>query len=448
MLTRCKIEAISIVAALIIFLPNVSHGTGPAVLGIPPVETTTEKNCISLIVVDNVSGSVLKQKEADTSFDLAGGMVRLMAALTALDYLKPDDTISIENAPAALPEGARLIRFRRNTAVAVKDVLAAMLVYCADNAALVLSEAVLQITGTVDFAMLMNQKAAELGMANTVYTDPTGLMASGQVTTLTDQLVLARTAFSTEAIDSILRQAEYQVISENSRLPKTMVQHSTIMQPGSAAYDERVSAVARGTLATGSSMLIRAQSGRSDITVILVHSSRRISEVYDAVKELLDAYIGTLDTDLLPYIKEKCAALNTASDLAALPWAVSEEQPMIVSAYEGFVFDALQLRVEPDEATLSGDGAGTMALAATVYYGDIPLTSIAPTAPAVDAQQRPEAEISPEPTENTTPTDGPGVTQAPSGFMESYGWLALALFAGLLAVAVIMIGKKIRAHIH
>lgn len=449
--TRCKILIISVVVALLFFLPNVAYGTGLVVLGNSPAETTAETNCVSMIVVDSASGSVLKQKDADMSFDLAGGMVRLMAALTALDYLEPDDTVSIDGAAASLPEGARLIRFRRGSVVAVKDVLAAMLVYCANDAALVLGEAVLRVSGTDDFVALMNQKAAELGMSGTVYADPTGLMADGQVTTVTDQLILARAAFSTEAIDSILRQTEYRVVSADSGLPETMDQYSTIMRPGDAAYDERVSAIARGRAQAGTSALVRAQSGGSDITVVMVYSSRNVTEVYAAVKEIIDAYIGTFGIDLLPYVKEKCAALNIGSELVTLPWTIAQEHPMIVSAYDGFVFDASQVRVGPDEASLSDDGTGTMNLAAAVYYGDIPLMTIGLAAPGAVAQQTPDPETPAEPTATQSasmPLYEPGIEQAPSGFMEAYGWLILALAAGLLAVAVIAIGKKIRAHIH
>lgn len=447
--TRCKLSIISIVAAVLFFLPSVAYGAGLAVLGNPPAETTVEMNCVSVIVADNANGSVLKQKDADTSFDFAGGMVRLMAALTALDYLKPDDTISIDSATPSLPEGARLIRFRRDTVVTVTDVLAAMLVYCANDAALVLGEAVLKSSGTDDFVALMNQKAVELGMGNTVYMDPTGLMADGQVTTARDQLILARAAFTSKAIDSILRQAEYQTVSVESGLPETMIQYSTIMQPNDSAYDERVTAVARGSLVTGTSILVRVQSGETDITVIMVHTSGNTGEVYAAVKELADAYIGTIHINVLPYIKERSAALNQRSDLVVLPWTIEEEQPMIISAYEGFAFDASQVRIEPDEATLSDAGAGVMTLAAAVYYGDIPLGTVILAAHSV-MQQTHNPQTSPEPTATESapmPLYESVVAQAPSGF-EAYGWLILALAAGLLAVVMIVIGKKIREHIH
>lgn len=447
--TRCKISIISIVAAMLFFLPSVVYGTGSVILGNPPADTTVETNCISMIVADNANGSVLKQKSEDTSFDLAGGMVRLMAVLTALDYLKPDDSISIDSATPSLPEGARLIRFRRDTVVAVTDVMAAMLVYCANDAALVLEEAVLKASGTGNFVALMNQKAAELGMVNTIYMDPTGLIANGQITTARDQLILARAVFSSEAIDSILRQAEYQTVSADSGLPETMIQYSTIMQTDDPAYDERVTAVVRGSLVTGTSILVRVQSGESDIIVIMMHTSRNTGEIYAAVKELADAYIGAIHIDVLPYIQERSAALNQGSGLVVLPWTIEEEQPMIISAYEGFAFDASQVRIEPDEATLSDAGAGVMTLAAAVYYGDIPLGTVILAARST-TQQTHDPKASPEPTVTESapiPMYESVVAQAPSGF-EAYGWLILALAAGLLAVAVIVIGKKIRERIH
>jgi hypothetical protein len=77
----------SILILIIIFiLPSKSFGLAPIVLGNQPEEMTAEENCVSLMVAENTSSIILKQKNTTAQENLFGGMVRFMAALTALDY--------------------------------------------------------------------------------------------------------------------------------------------------------------------------------------------------------------------------------------------------------------------------------------------------------------------------------------------------------------------------
>jgi len=126
-----------------------------------------------------------------------------MAALVALDYMQPNDAVVVENEQINLPQGARLIGFHNGMSVTVSDLIAAMLVYCANDAAVVLGEAVETATNTNDFVSLMNDKAKKLGMFNTTYINATGLAAEGQTTTLADQFIFARTVFANITIKGI-----------------------------------------------------------------------------------------------------------------------------------------------------------------------------------------------------------------------------------------------------
>lgn len=74
----------------------------------------------------------------------------------------------------------------------LKDLIGATILAGANDAALIIAET---LGGSVDgFVSLMNEKAKELGMKNTVYTNPTGLHNDKMVTTAEDLLILAKHA--------------------------------------------------------------------------------------------------------------------------------------------------------------------------------------------------------------------------------------------------------------
>lgn len=442
--TRNAMRACAAACGVLLFLtallPPVQAKDALGALGAPPVIPGEEAFQV-LLVADNLTGAVLYQKGAEAPQPLLGGAVRWMAALTALDYLSPDDMVTIGETPV-LPLGARLIGLRRNRSLTVRDLSAAMLIYCAQDAAVVLAEAALQEAGSDDFVALMNQKAAALGMTHTVYKEATGSGDTEQVTTATDQLLLARAMLENDALSALLALPEYTPESPDSGLTQPMTPFSGIMDPADPAYDSRVTAAARGSGAGGSSMVLRARQDGVDLILIFWQAQRPVTELYAAAGAVFDAYAGCSYVDLAPPLGELAGNLTyEAQGVSAAGCTLEEDVPLNCVAYPGFNLDPALLSLTPVDATPEMQDGRALFPATVAYGGDI-LGTVALAAQA-GAQDKPGAGQA-TPGQEALTLYQPSVKGREKGFFEIFGWLVYTLGAGLAALAVIALGKRLR----
>lgn len=161
------------------------------------------------IVVDANSGRVLYERDASQSLHPAS-TAKMMTAYLAFQALKEgrltaDQMIDVSRNAASQPRTNlglmtststgrgknRRVTTRQNTReISVENALRGMLTHSANDAAVVLAEA---LGGTTaNFATMMTAEARRLGMTGTRYTNPNGLPDARQVTTVEDQALLSR----------------------------------------------------------------------------------------------------------------------------------------------------------------------------------------------------------------------------------------------------------------
>lgn len=151
---------------------------------------------VGAIVVDAATGRVLFEDRADTK-GYPASVQKLMDLLIILDKLKQgqlslQDPVPV-SAKAAKTGGSQVWLAEKET-FTLEEMLYALMVQSANDAAVALAE---KVAGSTDaFVDLMNQKAKELGMANTIFHSVHGLPpARGQehdVTTARDFATLCR----------------------------------------------------------------------------------------------------------------------------------------------------------------------------------------------------------------------------------------------------------------
>lgn len=147
----------------------------------------------SYVLIDKNSGEVLLDKNSNQKMQVAS-ICKLMTTLITLENideskLTMDDMLrasehacSMEGSQAFLDAGSEY---------KVSELLKSVIVASANDSAVVLAE---HIGGDeVSFVKLMNEKAKELGMKNTIYANATGLPAPNQYSTAYDTtLILAQ----------------------------------------------------------------------------------------------------------------------------------------------------------------------------------------------------------------------------------------------------------------
>ena len=152
-----------------------------------PVELTSP----SAMLLEADTGTVIFEKNADEKRQVAS-VTKLMTLLICFEELEAgrvslEDDITVSQAAAAQIGSQALLD--ANAVYKLRDLLHATIIASANDAAYALAE---HIAGSeAAFVEQMNQRAAELGMESTFYTNPTGLPDSRQYTTARDVAALA-----------------------------------------------------------------------------------------------------------------------------------------------------------------------------------------------------------------------------------------------------------------
>lgn len=140
--------------------------------------------------------------------------VKLMTGLIACEQLasRKKETINVSSKMLDGVKGNNM-GLKVGERVIVEDMLYGLLTNCANDAAQVLA---VLISGSVSsFVNLMNDKARELGMYNTNYTNPTGMHDDKMVTTLRDTVLLAKACFKNDYLMALTSEIKHVMDKTN-----------------------------------------------------------------------------------------------------------------------------------------------------------------------------------------------------------------------------------------
>ena len=180
------------------------------------------------ILLNAQSGRVLAQKRADERTAPAS-LTKMMTVLLAIEAepdLDKQVTLPEDIFPALQTEKASMAGFVPDETVTVRDLLyGAMLpsgAECCETLAQLVSGS------EENFAALMNQKAAALGMASTHFCNPTGLHDPEHVSTVRDMARLTEAALQNETFRKLFTTERYTVPATNCH-PQGFTMHSTLL---------------------------------------------------------------------------------------------------------------------------------------------------------------------------------------------------------------------------
>lgn len=161
----------------------------------------------SALVIDQSSGAVLFEKNAGAQLPIAS-ITKLMTAMVVLDAkLDMQEELAIGKEDVDTHKGTRS-RLRVGTHLTREDMLRLALMASENRAAAALSRH--YPGGQQEFIAAMNRKAAELGLAETRFEDPTGLTAAN-VSSARDLTKLAATAHGYPEIREFSTAPKHQV---------------------------------------------------------------------------------------------------------------------------------------------------------------------------------------------------------------------------------------------
>jgi D-alanyl-D-alanine carboxypeptidase (penicillin-binding protein 5/6) len=157
------------------------------------------------IIMDADSKVVLYAKNPNVRSSTAS-TAKIMTALTALDYFKLNDILTVKEATA---DGS-VLGLLQGENMSFENMLYAMLLPSANDAALAISQN--YPGGEAAFVSKMNEKAKLFELNNTHYADPAGLIDEGDYTTPFDMARLASFAMQNPEFRKIVGSKEQIIV--------------------------------------------------------------------------------------------------------------------------------------------------------------------------------------------------------------------------------------------
>ena len=191
-----KKPAFTLVLCLLLALLTMLRSYAAAADALPHITTagtdTLDVPCAAAILIDEDSGTVLYEKNADQQRPIAS-ITKVMTLLLAFEALSAgrislSDTVPVSE--HAYHMGGSQIWLEPGEQMTLDDMLKAICISSANDAAV----AVAEFVGGSEpaFVQQMNARAAELGLTNTHFENACGLDAEGHLSTARDVAMMSR----------------------------------------------------------------------------------------------------------------------------------------------------------------------------------------------------------------------------------------------------------------
>lgn len=175
--------------AVLLLVPNMIHAESAA----PSVSAS------SAVLIEAESGKIIYGKNENQRRGMAS-TTKIMTAIVALENASLDKLVTV--APAAAGVEGSSVYLYAGEEIAMETLLYALMLQSANDAAAAIAYDV--AGGIESFAAMMNEKAAELGLADTHFMNPHGLDDENHYTTAYELAKIAAYALENETFAEIV----------------------------------------------------------------------------------------------------------------------------------------------------------------------------------------------------------------------------------------------------
>lgn len=230
-----------------------------------------EVSAVSALAIDLSSGKILYEKNTNEKRQIAS-LTKLMTGLIIAEE-EPDHTITEISENATQMEGS-IIWLNKDEEITVLDLIYGMMIASGNDAAIALAE---MNAGSVElFIKKMNQKAAQLGLKNTHFSNPMGFDNVNNYSTAQDLAILSMHVIENETLMNAAKLDEATIQSASS------IEHKYVSTNKLLTENIGISTLAIEGLKTGTTpeakecliTLARDESGKRFMTIVLGSDDR------------------------------------------------------------------------------------------------------------------------------------------------------------------------------
>lgn len=213
----------------------------------------------SAILMNAEDGTVYFEKCADQAMGMAS-TTKLMTALVVTEHASPKDVVTIS--PEAVGIEGSSIYLIQGEKLTVEELLYALLLSSANDAATALA---IFVGGSVDaFSEMMNERAAQMGLSQTHFTNPHGLYDEDHYTTAKELAIIAKEVLRVPLLREIVATERYTIPHDGVPDRRLLLNHNKLLR----TYDGAIGMKTGFTKKTGRTLVSAAQ--RNGLTLIAV----------------------------------------------------------------------------------------------------------------------------------------------------------------------------------
>jgi D-alanyl-D-alanine carboxypeptidase len=238
-------------------------------------------NAKSYFVYDAHTGQILAEKNKELPIPIAS-ITKLMTASLVYTYLPLDEPLIVE--PRDTISVTPVLRLRVGDSVLPSDLLKAIFVGSANDAAKMLANHLEKVTGK-PIEQLMNEQAATLSMQRSHFDNPMGFDSFSNYSTAADIRLLLNSVFVRESFTDIGHLTAYSFTSSGKRSYSIKATNKLVAKdPNLLAIKTGYTDVALGAMVT------KFNFGGRDICIIVLGSTNREGDTVALKKAVTQSY--------------------------------------------------------------------------------------------------------------------------------------------------------------
>ena len=259
------------------------------------------------VLMDSSTGKVLYGKNENEKLYPAS-TTKILTAIIAIEKYNLNDKVKANNsALVAIPSGYSSAAIQADESLTVQELLELFLIHSANEVGYIFAE---DISGSVDdFAVLMNQKASEIGCKNTHFTNPSGIHNPNHYSTPYDMALIAKYCMKNETFRNIVSMTSCTIEATDKYEKRYFKNTNDLIDPKSKYYYENAIGIKTGFTSQAKNCLI-AGSKKDNTELITVVLGAEATE--DGRSGRYVDTINLFDYGFANYKVQQIAAKNTS----------------------------------------------------------------------------------------------------------------------------------------